>query len=325
VAHPQIAAFARLANGSASPLRSIAGQNTLMARRVHDMGYDPVRDEIVVMQPRLSAVMTYRGDADGDVSPIRKIMGPKTQISGRSDRVSLDAVHHEYFVPNGNKVLVFPQEADGDVAPLRVLEGPDNAPMWARAITIDPVHNLLIVSGRNPAWGTSIYGESDRIIEEISGKRGTLKAGSIPALFIPPAGANGLRGSLEGGSIGHMSIFERTASGNTKPLRVITGSKTLLSSDQFMMATYPTRGWIVGAVWGTDYGEEGGWFSSPKSFVGVWSINDQGDAPPRWTLGGPNGILRQVHGLTLDPKHKTVIVTDKHLNAVLSFEFPEIF
>ena len=41
--HPQIAAFARLANGSAKPVRSIAGQNTQFTRTIHDMAYDSVR------------------------------------------------------------------------------------------------------------------------------------------------------------------------------------------------------------------------------------------------------------------------------------------
>jgi hypothetical protein len=30
-------------------------------------------------------------------------------------------------------------------------------------------------------------------------------------------------------------------------------------------------------------------------------------------------------GLTLDPKKKTVIVSDKYLNAVLTFSLPEIY
>jgi hypothetical protein len=32
-----------------------------------------------------------------------------------------------------------------------------------------------------------------------------------------------------------------------------------------------------------------------------------------------------VRGVDLDPKNKSVIVTDKRLNAVLTFSFPEMF
>ena len=39
--HPQIAAFARLANGNVKPTRTIFGQNTKISRNIHGFGYDP--------------------------------------------------------------------------------------------------------------------------------------------------------------------------------------------------------------------------------------------------------------------------------------------
>ncbi len=89
------------------------------------------------------------------------------------------------------------------------------------------------------------------------------------------------------------------------------------------LAPQQPRGWIFGAVEGSDWGETAE--SSEASFVGVWSIHDNGDVPPRWTIGGPHGILRQARGVALDVKNKTVIISDKALNGVLSFEFPELF
>ena len=58
-------------------------------------------------------------------------------------------------------------------------------------------------------------------------------------------------------------------------------------------------------------------------FVGVWSIDAKGDAAPEWTVG--KGILKQMRGLTLDPANKTVIVSDKYYNGVLTFALPEMF
>jgi hypothetical protein len=60
-------------------------------------------------------------------------------------------------------------------------------------------------------------------------------------------------------------------------------------------------------------------------YVGVWHIDDNGRVPPRFTIGGPDGVLRQGRGLALDPKNHTVIASDKELNAVLTFQVPEIF
>jgi hypothetical protein len=85
-----------------------------------------------------------------------------------------------------------------------------------------------------------------------------------------------------------------------------------------LVAVHPPRGYIlVGAPSNRNTG--------PQNFVGVWSIHDNGDVPPRWTIGGPNAVLRQVRGIALVPAEKSVIVSDKYLNAVLTFSFPEIF
>ena len=58
-------------------------------------------------------------------------------------------------------------------------------------------------------------------------------------------------------------------------------------------------------------------------YVGVWSEDDEGDVPPRYTLA--RGHIYMPRGLTLDPKKKTVIVSDKYTNAVLTFSLPELF
>lgn len=276
MAHPQIAAFARVAEGSARPTRSIAGQNTLITRTIHDMAYDPVRDEIVVPQFFAFAVLTFKGDATGDVAPVRKIFGPHTQIKLPA-RLALDSVHGEIFIPQGKELLVFSRDADGDTPPLRVLKGPDTM-LGASALTVDPVHNLLIVSGASGGGG----GEDSE-----GGQRNA-----------------------------HLLIFNRTDSGNAKPLRVISGPHTELSGG--MLTTYPPRGLVV-------VSKQGGGRNSDKSFVGVWSVNDNGDVPPRWTIGGPNGMLRDTRGLILDAKHQNVIISDKYVNGVLTYHVPEIF
>jgi hypothetical protein len=285
VAHPQIAAFARLANGDAKPTRAFAGQRTQITRTIHDMAYNPITDEIVVGQLYAQAVMTFRGGANGDEAPLRLIGGPKTQITNPT-RIGLDAVHKEVFVPLGDEILVFPSEGQGNIPPIRVLKGPDTL-LGANALTIDPVHDLLIVSGRR---GEGARGE--RIIEG-SGSEG------------------------EGGRGGQILIFNRTDNGNAKPRSVIYGPKTQIRHAG-LIVVYPPRQFILMGVPSAEN-------SSPNNFVGVWSENDNGDVPPRWTIGGPNQLLRQVRGLALVPKEKTVVISDKYLNAVMTYYFPEIF
>jgi len=288
VAHPQIAAFPRLAEANAKPTRAIAGQHTLITRTIHDMAYDPVRDEIVVPQFYLQGILTFRGSANGDEAPLRVISGPRTQIANPA-RIALDPVHNEIYIPMDDRLLVFPRDAQGNVAPSRVIEGPDTQ-MSAGVVQVDPVNNLIIVGGFNVAGGRGDAARAARgqVLSDDRSGRG-----------------------------GQILIFDRTASGNAKPLRIIRGPNSQLRRVG-LMAVYPPRQLIVAGV---PTGEK----TSPDNYVGVWSELDHGDVPPRWRIGGPNSVLRQVRGVTLDPKNKSVIVSDKYINAVLTFSFPEIF
>jgi hypothetical protein len=276
VAHPQVAAFARLANGGAQATRAIAGQNTLFTRVIHGIAYDSVHDEILVPARFAFAILTFRGDANGDVSPVRKIFGPNTQLVN-PETVAVDGVNGEIYAPQPGRILVFRRETNGDAAPIRILETSNSQ------VAIDHVHNLLIVSG--------------------------------------------------GGAI---KIFDRTASGKAQPLRVITSTNGSLTVN-------PEKGLIFVSTGGgeNDGGGGGGagiqspdGYGAPDTvtsrhaltdYVGVWSIYDSGNVPPRFTIGGPNLLLRDVRGVALDPKHQDVIVSDKTLNAVMRFHVPEVF
>jgi len=293
VAHPQIAAFARLANGGAKPTRAIAGQNTLFSRTIHDMAYDPVHDEILVPSFYAFAILTFRGDATGNVAPVRKIFGPHTRLKN-PQAVAVDGVHGEIFVPQGNQVLVFSREADGDVAPIRVVEGPDTG-LGAGRVTVDPLHNLMITASASGEARESSFGGP--VATDGGGRR------RVPAI----------------------RIFDRMADGNAKPLRVISGSS---ARDAWLMTTYPEKGIIFAVVRPGNTGGLEGDISGRyqlDDYVGVWSIFDEGDIAPRFTIGGPNLLLKDARGIAVDPKSKDVMVSDKTLNAVFRFHVPEAF
>ena len=273
MAHPQIAAFARLAGENAKPTRLLAGQKTLLSRTMHDIRYDEVNDELLVTNPFASAILVYRGSANGEEAPVRVIQGAKTTILA-PDRLEVDPVNNEILVPEGNRLLVFPRTANGDVAPIRVLEGPDTSLVSAESVVVDPVRNLLII------------GTQDR------------------------------RATSGGGAL---LIFNRTDRGNVKPRAVIRGPNTgIVRINQ--MAIYPPKGWIIASMPGRADQQE------PEGvFIGVWSIQDNGDVPPRWKIGGPKSGLMKPRGVAINPSHKEVIVADMSLNSVLTFYFPEIF
>ena len=274
MAHPQIAVFARVADEEAAPLRRIEGQATLLGRTMHAIDYNEVSDEIVVPQQFAQAILTFRGASRGNEPPVRFIQGSKTQLA-RPDRLAVDGIHSEIFVPDGGALLVFASKASGNVAPIRSLQGPRDD-LTEGAVAIDPVNNLLVLAGGAGGWAEGEEGDGNQLL-----------------------------------------IFERTAAGKAAPLRAIRGPKTMLRNTK-NIRIYPQGGWILVA-------EDGEESATGLSFVGVWSVHDEGNVPPRWTIGGPKAALRKPRGVVLDPKNRTVIVSDKELNAILTYHVPELF
>ena len=247
---------------------------------MHAISYDEVRDEIVVPHEIAQAILTFRGSASGEEPPLRVIQGPLTQMH-QPDVLAIDATHGEIYVPQHdpiNKILVFDNKANGNVAPIRVLR-PAGDVNFGNSIAIDPVNNLLLVSGNVP----------------VGGKREN-----------------------------RLLIYNRTDQGTAAPLRMIGGPKSQYTGGS--MVAYPPKGWVVAtSSWGGGDGGRGGSLARYDQYIGVWSIHDNGDVPPRWRLGGPNGTFLQTRNIDLDPKNRSLIVADKRLNAVMTFFFPEMF
>jgi hypothetical protein len=57
--------------------------------------------------------------------------------------------------------------------------------------------------------------------------------------------------------------------------------------------------------------------------VVAFSVDDKGDVAPRWRIG--RGFLKVPRGVALDPETKSMIVSDKVGNRIVTFHFPEIF
>ena len=113
---------------------------------MHDIRYDAIHDEMIVPNQFAQAILTFRGGADGEEAPLRIIQGSRTQLK-RPDRMDVDPIHNEIFVPNSGSILVFDREANGNVAPIRVIRGPSTqlSPRPPNSIAVDPVNNLIII------------------------------------------------------------------------------------------------------------------------------------------------------------------------------------
>jgi hypothetical protein len=274
VAHPQIAAFARLATENSNAERVLAGQETLLSRTMHGISYDEVHDLFLVPNPFAQSVLMFKGDANGQDKPLRVIQGPRTTMM-KPDAIAVDGHNSEIYIPDIPGILVFPEDGNGDVAPVRVVSSPD----WKSGggVAIDPVHNLMIVPGR--------YG------------KGKDRKSAI-------------------------MIFNRTDKGAAEPKAVIGGPKSLGAYSVGRCVVYPPKGiFVCTATIEIGQGEV-----EPKgTFLGVWSINDNGDVPPRWKIEGSKIQMKRPLGITLNPKNREVIVSDMRLNSVLTYSLPEMF
>jgi hypothetical protein len=201
------------------------------------------------------------------------------------DTLEIDTVNDEIWVPMGESVVAFPRTGQGDVAPLRVIRGGDDM-------------------GWDSGGGIAVDPARNLVVTD-----------GVPV----GVGKDGYETNLEGNR-DTIYIFNRLADGPTKPLRIIRGPKTEIFGIR-QIAITPKTGWIVVAQ------ITSGDIAIPENtFVGVWSVYDNGDVPPKFRIDGKaSNVMLKPRGVTLNPNHKEVIVSDMRLNAVLTFAFPEIF
>ena len=260
--------------------------------------------------------------ANGNANPERRIEGQKTLLARTMHSIEYDAIHDEITlpVPGGGAVLTFRGGATGEEAPIRVIQGPLTQITNPSRLGIDPVNNEIYVpqGGRILVFPREANGNvaPTRVV---GGSGSRLDAGAVAIdpihnLLIVVGSAGDKRSQIQ--------IFDRLASGNAKPKSVIAGPHTNLWSTGGPFTINAATGKILVPIRGAISTQL---TFAPDSFVGIWSINDNGDVPPQFTLGGPNGAFQMIRGIAVNPKHKEVIVTDKRLNAVLTFSVPEIF
>jgi hypothetical protein len=239
--------------------------------------------------------------------------------------IRYDEVHDELFVGNpfAGAVLVFRGGANGEEAPIRIIQGPQTQLEGPDRLEVDTVNNEIYV----PQEGNTILVfpraangnvPPTRILRGAKTRMKGMRSVAVDPIRNLMVGGTQTR-TKEGKEYGVLMTWNRTANGDTAPLRVIEGDKTeIIRITQLQV--HPPKGWILAAQAGTHqelHPEDG--------FVGIWNINDNGDVPPRWKIRGPKSTLIKPRGIVLIPKHKELVISDMAQNAVMTFYFPEVF
>ena len=254
---------------------------------MHGIFYDPKHDEIVVPVALGGAVLTLPGGANGGEKPTRVLQGPKTGLV-QPDTLYVDVAHDEMMVDSGDDaVLVFNRTANGDAAPIRRIGGPKTHIRNIYGITVDAAHDLIIVANRVETEGT--------------------------------------RQSQDG-----ILIFNRTDEGDVAPRAIIAGPHTGIIKIRQIVAD-EERGQIFATIKNNfenyDVADErpSPWNPDRTGFIGVWSIHDNGDVPPRGVIKGPATGLVWPAGVAINPASHEVYTIDSVSNALFMFRMPELF
>jgi hypothetical protein len=264
---PVIAAFARLAKENTPPLRFIEGQKTLISRTMHALAYNEIHDEIVVGSPLVQTILTFKGGSGGETPPIRVIQGPKTQIQGTdydgNDKIALDQANGEIYIPSATA----------------------GGPGKGVILVFDRLANGDVPPKR-------VLGGPDTGFQFP-----TPKGQGFPNVAVD-AKRNLLLVATRG-----IRIFDRTANGNAKPLRVIEGGGGQIK-------VHPESGMIIGSCGG--------------GAICAWNIDDAGSTP-RFKLPAQQLTGVGFSGLAIDPLHKEVILPSGGENVIITFYWPEAF
>jgi len=319
-------AYKRDANGNAEPVRVIRSaplnaQTTLISNP-YMIAFDGKRDEVLVpncvAQPRIAA---YSTSADGSAVASRIIEGQNTHLNRTVHAIAYDEIHDEMVVQSnmGQAVVTYRGGANGDEAPIRIIQGPKTLLRDPVSLFIDAVHNEIFVFNMGQDDTMLVY---DRMANgDVAPKRVLKSPGAISGVGAADPLTNLI--FINGRNNGIL-VYDRTAEGTTPPLRTIGGGPISGLLRPGRIVVHPaTRSIVVTSSQGNGKRDAVTRDLTPEEWIGVWSEDDSGDVPPKYTIA--KGYLYMPRGLTLDPKKKTVIVSDKYKNSVMTFSLPELY
>jgi hypothetical protein len=226
-----------------------------------------------------------------------------------------DPVKDEIIVANpfAAAILIFRGGANGQEAPVRVIQGPKTQLTGPQRLDIDPQRREVFV----PSGGGILVFDLDasgdvapkRVIRgpRTQGPGGSVAVDPINNLIAAPGRGNSIL------------IFDLMANGDVPPLRVIKGPNTQIDRIN-QMAIYPQGRLVVVAMPGVQ-----GLVEPPRVFIGAWSLDDNGDVPPKFAISGEATTMKKSFSVALDAEHKDVIVSDMRLNGIMTFNVPDMF
>lgn len=282
-----VTVYDRTASGNAVPLRTISGGLTGLSVPI-GVAIDPLRNELFVLNRGANSVTVFSRAASGNLIPLRTLSGPATGLS-TPFALALDLLNNELVVVNNGlaSVTVYSRTASGNTAPLRTIQGATTGMDNVEGLALDIANNEIFVANRVNT--ITVYGRT------ANGNVAPLRtlAGAATLLTGPTGLAldfthDELIVGNADGPTPNIAAYARGASGNTAPLRTITGGATGLGR-AFGLAVDLKHSELIAD-------------SFDANAVMVYSRTATGNAAPLRTIQGPATGLSGPWGLTLPPQ-----------------------
>jgi hypothetical protein len=218
-----VSVYSRTATGDVAPVRTLSGALTGLSY-VQAVAVDVVNGELFVASGGGPKITVYDLTSLGNIAPKRTIAGASTGLA-QPLSFAVDTAHDELIVGTSNAtVVVFDRNANGDIAPKRTLS---TLPQGSNpnGITLDLMHDEIVV-----ATSASTIDVYSRTAKDTDAPLRSL-GGALTGLQAPLGiGVDVVHDELFVANLSviapTVTVYSRTAMGNTSPIRTLAGAST---------------------------------------------------------------------------------------------------
>jgi hypothetical protein len=235
--------FSAGSKGNVSPIGTIAGPQTLL-RSVKSIAVDSAGNIYVAAgEPYPTGVRVFSKGSTGDLRP-RANIAPRADIGHpdtgfeNPDGLTVDP-SGRIVVANGNGLLdrsgvfFFPFGADGDMRPTRAIRGDRAGMNWPVGVALDSQYKVYVANNGNPP-SIRVYSpdseENVSPIATISGTATGLVGRALRGIALDSEGNIYVVSDGHDTTESNITVFRAGSNGNIKPMAVIAGDNTGLSS-----------------------------------------------------------------------------------------------
>ena len=281
-----VLAYNRLANtpptaALTEPKRAIGGLTTKIEFQ-SSVYIDPKNGDIyAVNNDTVDTLVVFFRKANGDVRPDRQLHTPHGTFG-----IAMDEEHEELLltVQHDSAVVTFRKAAEGEEAPTRLLQGQHTLLADPHGIALDTKNDIIFVTNHGSVHQVADEATSSRR------RRSSANKANWPLGFsnaIPGSGKN-LPPSI--------TVYSRSASGDSAPLRVIQGPKTQMNWPTGIAFDARSNELFVA----NDMGDS----------VLVFDAAASGDVAPVRILKGPKSLIKNPTGVHVDTKNDELWVAN---------------